>query len=528
MGKKQSKTFTLDSESIDEISTLTHSFFNEKYADENMSQRVCLCMEEALIVVYEELGEDVEVEVSFSKRIGKPCVSIKYKGANFNPLNSDKIDRISEVMLSGLGVRPAHSYHFGVNKLAFTIPTSGIRQELLFLGAIGLALIIGICGSFIPETVKKDIIDFLLDPISDTFMKMLNLVAPLLIFLCVLTSIISNENGDAFGKSGKYIIGRFVITTLIISVISAVIISFFFSFNYSGTSELEGEFKGLLDMFLGIIPGNAVAPFLEANMMQIVLISIMLGVIIVRLDTRVDRLRGIMLDLRDVFYAAMELICKVLPIFIFTSLLQMFWENGTEIFITLWKPIVILLGIGIVYISIGYIIISIKLKVSFFRLVKKVFPSFIVAFSTASSIATMGKASEVRKTLGLSSDFFNISYPLGINLYEGFYIPLYFIMIYYFADYYALPISPIWFVSAFIVSVIVCYSTPKVSGGGLVCITVMMAQLGIPESALAIASIMNMILDFFGTGFKITGIHQEMILQAHHLKCIDEEVLRNE
>ena len=174
------------------------------------------------------------------------------------------------------------------------------------------------------------------------------------------------------------------------------------------------------------------------------------------------------------------------------------------------------------------IIVSAKCRVSLKLLIKKIMPSFIVGFTTASSIATFSTGIEInKKKLGISPAYSDIAYPLGIVLYDALYIPLFIVIPYYLAEVYSVPVSPMWFVRAAFICLIVTYASPQVSGGALVCLSILMTQLGIPMAGLPVAGILAMLLDFSTTGAKVTAQHLEMIMQAKHLKMIDMEVLRN-
>ena len=521
-------SFVVSPKEIDNVSNKVQEFLRDNKADRELSLKVRLCIEEALLGILEDLGENVKAEAAFSKRIGKPAVSIRFKGKNYNPLERENADELSVSVLGRLGFRPAYSYHAGLNKITFSIPATEFKQEIFLVVSVVLALILGLCGEIIPAGIKSFISDYMLTPVSDIFMKLLTMVAPILIFLTVVTSIMKNANASSFGKMGKYIIGRYLFMTVAFCAgLSALFIPCF-NLCFGDASKGADGVGDLVKMLFDIVPNNIVAPFADNNMMQIILIAVLIGVIILRLDNRVDNLRGAMLDLHSVFVSAMELVCRVLPLYIFTSLLSTFWENGTESFLSLWKPITVSVGGDFACLVVLLIIVSAKCRVSLKLLIKKIMPSFIVGFTTASSIATFSTGIEInKKKLGISPAYSDIAYPLGIVLYDALYIPLFIVIPYYLAEVYSVPVSPMWFVRAAFICLIVTYASPQVSGGALVCLSILMTQLGIPMAGLPVAGILAMLLDFSTTGAKVTAQHLEMIMQAKHLKMIDMEVLRN-
>ena len=64
------------------------------------------------------------------------------------------------------------------------------------------------------------------------------------------------------------------------------------------------------------------------------------------------------------------------------------------------------------------------------------------------------------------------------------------------------------------------------SGGGIACIAILIAYLGIPEEGLAMAATVTVLLDFVCTGARVSTLHLEMLLQANRLDLLDRETLR--
>ncbi|MBR4514983.1 MAG: cation:dicarboxylase symporter family transporter [Lachnospiraceae bacterium] len=525
--KTISNTYALDTKAVDDISNSVYEFLKAKDVSREFGLRVRYCIEETLIVLLEEYKKKIHVEIKFAKKLGKSHITLSYKGRKYNPLESGKRDMVSEAVLGGLGVNQAYSYSSGVNSITYTVPSSGIKSEWMLVGSVILALLFGICGRYIPDDVRNNLVRFVLTPISELFMKFLMMVAPFIVFLSVLTGIIKSESGSEFGKMSKFIVGRYVIETVLSCVLFVFITLPFYNFKFGSSSGSNADFSDMFDLIMDIVPGNLIRPFEEGNMLQIIIISVLLGIIILGLGNGAERLKGVLIDTRQVFSSAMELVCKLLPVFIFASLVVTIWENGPETFASLWKPIVVTIGAVYIYLMCFMTYVSVKYKVSVFTLAKKILPSYLVALTTASSMAAFGKVSEINKNeLGISPKYTDIAYPIGMTLFDALYMEVFLVIPFYMAEIYGIAVSPVWFAKAGLISIIVAYASPQVSGGVLVTLSILISQLGLPMDGLPIASILIMFLDFFITGAKVASHHMEMILQADHLNMIDLEVLR--
>ena len=71
-------------------------------------------------------------------------------------------------------------------------------------------------------------------------------------------------------------------------------------------------------------------------------------------------------------------------------------------------------------------------------------------------------------------------------------------------------------------------ATPNVSGGALICVGVMMTNLNMPDSALALAGTLIIILDFYGTATRNLSHELEVFLQAKKFGKVDETVLQKD
>ena len=525
--KKTRKTYSIKLETIDSIAGEVRGFLERSGVSREICLRMELVMEELLISLQREYGEDAKLDLILSKRLGRPWVTLQYRGHHFDPAEREEKDELSELILTRLGITPVWTWRGGVNRITFRLPSSGVRSEFRLLGAVVLSVLLGLCGGFLPEAVKTFLIRYLLTPVSDIFMNLLSTLAPMLIFLSILNSIVSSRSGAEFNRIGRYIVVRYLVVSVLVTMVYTAVMVPLFRFHF-GAAAAGSSFRRIFDLILDIVPKNIILPFSESNMMQIIILAALFGIVILSLDNRVGRLTGVLQDLHTVFMNAVELICGALPVFVFASLLAMVWQNGAGNLAKLWKPVAaaVLVTYGHVLITAAYV--SLKYRVSFTVLLKKVFPSFLIGLTAASSIAAYSTGSEInKKKLGLAASYADLAHPLGLTLYAAVYCALFLAITCYLAEIYQTAVSPAWFITLGLIGFIVTLATPQVSGGALICLSIMMTQLGIPMEGMAIAGTLALILDFFTTGAKVVGQHMEMVLQAGHLKLLSVETLRD-
>ncbi len=524
----QKYSFPINLKSVDEISEKVQDFLLNCGAERGISLRMRLVVEETLISLVEKSNRVEELNLIFSKRFGRPWITMTYGGEKIDPTDRQDVDMVSEMILNNLGIQPKWSFRLGVNRITLSLPSSGIRTEIRLLGAVAAAILLGACAPLLSPGIKDAVIRYLLTPVSDIFMKFLMTVAPVLVFLSVINSIIRTGQGVDFGKLGKYVIARYLVITAAMACIFTVVLIPFFHLRFEEAAATSNSFQKLYEVVINILPGNIILPFSENNTLQIIVLALFLGVVIIRLDNRLDTLRSTMLDLYLVFLNGIEMICRFLPLFIFASLLKLFWETGLGDFARFWKPVLAAACVSYFFVFAAGVYVALKHRMSVITLFRKIFPTFLIGITTSSSLVAMTRGLEINKErLGIAERYSGLAFPLGINLFAATFSSLFLSITYYLAESYQVAVSPVWVFTAGLICMILAVANPPVTGGVLVSLGIIMGQLNIPSAGLAIAGTLALVMDFLITGSKLLLHHMEMILQAGHLEMLDEEILRD-
>ena len=83
-----------------------------------------------------------------------------------------------------------------------------------------------------------------------------------------------------------------------------------------------------------------------------------------------------------------------------------------------------------------------------------------------------------------------------------------------------------WWITLWIAGTLLAMATPRVAGGGVSCLSIMLLQLHLPAEGLAVGVALVMLLDFLCTGAQIFVLHLELTLQADRLGLLNRETLR--
>ena len=262
-------------------------------------------------------------------------------------------------------------------------------------------------------------------------------------------------------------------------------------------------------------------------MLQIVLIAILTGISLIVLDTKTKGLRGLVSEGSTLFMKIIEIVCRILPLYILSSLTILFWEEGMTLIKTIWKPIVLCAAFCMLLMIIKVIVVSVSCKASVTSLLKKTFPGFLIGLTTASSTAAYGVVMESNeKELGVEPGLNGFGTPVQMIISVSTMSTGFIAIVYYLAEYSQVQVSPIWFVATWIIVTILSASMPPVSGGPLVCLSIMLAQAGIPAECLGIAGTLAIICDFIMTATRLVISQMELVLESKHWGTLDYEKIR--
>ena len=168
---EQRRTVLLDRQGVDDAAGIIEDWLGKAKVKRADVLRIRLTMEELLSRLIASEGAPREAELRFRTGPGACRLCIRYGGERFDPtIHADSgLEELSDFILNRTGFLPAWRWARGRNELRLRIPAGGIRPEILMLGTIALAVVVGLLGGVIPETVKAGVTDYALQFLADGF-----------------------------------------------------------------------------------------------------------------------------------------------------------------------------------------------------------------------------------------------------------------------------------------------------------------------------------------------------------------------
>lgn len=505
----------------------------EEMAEAKLSRkeilRVSLLTEEALLNAQAHFGTEQVLRFEWTVRFSRRTVTMVIPGEAYHPL--EEKDQMTTgmiaYMMAGEGLLPAWKYRNGSNIIGFSFQKKkkSLNPVASLLIAVMLAVLTALLCKVLPENIGLFLTESITLPLYDKFIGIINAIAGPLVFLSVMWGIFSIGDMASLSKVGSKMILRFVVMLTIITAIGIIVILPFYPVTVGGGSGFV--FSELFKMILDIIPENALTPFTENNPMQIIFIAVVVGIAALLLSDKTTVVTNFVEQANYIVQLIMTTITKMIPAFIFFSIFNLISSDNLSFLLNSWELVLTTFSTLTLALVIYTFLVCTRKKISPVLLWKKLFPTFFIAVTTASSSAAFATNMETcEKDLGIDSKLVNIGIPLGQVVFMIGSALLYSCVCLYFAKYYDFAVTPTWLVTLLLVSVILAIASPPIPGGDLIAYTVLFSQMGIPVEAMTICAALNVIFDFMVTAVSLSTLQMEMIELAGRLNYLDIKKLR--
>ena len=347
--------------------------------------------------------------------------------------------------------------------------------------------------------------------LGDLFVGALKGIAPLLVFVLVISSLANATGG--IGKRFATVIALYLASTLIAAII-AVIASFLFPMTIMLTTGDIGSTPpgGLLEIFQSILSNivqNPITAIGSANYVGVLAWAVMLGLAFKIFAS--PNLKGSLQNISDAVSQVVRWIIGLAPFGILGLVFTAVSISGLSIFADYGRLLLLLVGtMAFVTLVSNPLIVGLTLRRNPYPLVFKCLrESGITAFFTRSSAANIPVNMSLCERLGLDKDFYSVSIPLGatINM-DGAAVV---ITIMALAAAHTLGVN-VSFASAIVLSILATLGacgTSGVAGGSLLLIPMACSMFGINNDiamqVVAVGFIISVIQDSCETAINSSG-----------------------
>jgi len=377
---------------------------------------------------------------------------------------------------------------------------------------LGAGILVGLLQHLLlPDKINETIIRYIHAPLGKIFLNAIRLmVVPLvLVSLTLGTAKIGDIN--KLGRIGGKTMGIYVVTTAL-----AISIGFLLAMAVKPGSGLTipttADFKGgespfVMDILVDIVPTNPIASMANGSMLQIIFFAILTGLAIATIDEKAKPLVKVLESLDTIIQRMVEMIMLFAPIGVFALIAKVIAGQGVAVFIPLLKYMVTVLGALFIHALVIYpLFLSIFAKLNPVKFYMNVFPAMLVAFSTSSSNASLPVTMKVaRERLGVNESIYSFTLPLGATINMDGTAIMQGVATVFIAGVYGIDLSLGDFLRVVMMATLASIGTAGVPGVGLIMLSMVLTEIGIPVEGIGIILGVDRILDMTRTAINISG-----------------------
>ncbi len=276
-----------------------------------------------------------------------------------------------------------------------------------------IGLVIGaVLGIFLPQWKVVGLF-------GDIFVGALKAVAPVLVFVLVISSLANAGNG--IGKKFRTVIGLYMLSTLLAALV-AVLASRLFPVTLTLTQAAATENaapNGIGEVLKSLVMNmvsNPVKAISEANYVGVLTWAVIFGLALKHIAS--SNTKSVFRNISDAVTKAVQWIINIAPFGIMGLVFTTVSENGLGIFTDYGKLLLVLVGCMLaVALVVDPLIAGICLRRNPYPLVFRCFKeSGLTAFFTRSSAANIPINMALCERLGLDRDMYSVSIPLGATI----------------------------------------------------------------------------------------------------------------
>ena len=362
-------------------------------------------------------------------------------------------------------------------------------------------------------------------PIGSAFIKLISMVVVPLVFASLLVGTASLNDIRKLGRIGAKTVAYYLCTTIIAISIGLLLANTFKpgeglsqekrtqlteSVSEKEGAQIETALKKptVTDILLNIIPTNPVKAFVEGKMLQIIFLALMAGICLSLIPTERSRpVINFFEGINELIIQMVHIIMKLAPYGVFALISAVVADFGLGILFVLLKySLVVIVGlilqVTIVYSSAIKIFSKHKIR-TFFRGIR---PAQLIAFSSASSSATLPVTMEcTEKNLGVPGQIASFALPLGatINmdgtaLYQG-------VSAVFIAQFYGMGLTVPQQLTIVLTAVLASIGTAGAPMAGVITLAIVLKSIGVPLEGIALIMGVERILDMCRTVVNVTG-----------------------
>ena len=385
-------------------------------------------------------------------------------------------------------------------------------------------------------SIKSFLIDGVFNIIGNGFLRAMQMLVVPLVFCSLVCGSMAIGDTKTLGKVGVKTIVFYLVTTAIAVAVALTvgnIINPGYGLDVSSLQSADTkvpESESLSQVLLNIVPKNPMQSLAEGNMLQIILFSLIVGIILAKLSEEVSTVGKFFNEFNKVMMEMTMLVMKIAPIGVFCLIAKTFSGIGFSAFLPLIKYMFgVLLALAIQCFVIYQLLLKGFTGLNPLKFIKKFLPVMGFAFSTATSNATIPMSIDTLKNkIGVSKKISSFTIPLGATINMDGTSIMQGVAVVFVAQAFGIHLTPSDYLTVIATATLASVGTAGVPGVGLITLSMVFASVNLPVEGIGLIMGIDRILDMSRTAVNITGDAICTTIVANSNNALDRDVFNAE
>ena len=415
-----------------------------------------------------------------------------------------------------------------------------LTKKILIGMTLGLAL--GVLFQ-VTDLVSNAFIDsYVLNGAIDAggkiFVTLLKMMVVPLVFVSLVCGARSLGATGSVGRLGGKTIGLYLLTTALavsFALMLALIVDPGLSASDDNSAALTfdayqaKEAPSVKDTLINIFPANPIQAMAEGSMLQVIVFALLLGLALSRAGAAGDRIADFFADLNQVMMKLITMVIHLTPYGVFCLMVKL---GATVGWVEIGKVLAYFLTVASALILHGLIVYPSLLKVltgiNPLMFLRKMREPMLVAFSTSSSGATLPVTLRtVEHRIGVNNNVAAFAVPLGATINMDGTAIMQGVATVFIAQFFGYQLGVDALLMVVLTATLASIGTAAVPGVGLITLTLVLDQVGLPVEGIGLIIGVDRLLDMLRTVVNVTGDGTVATIVAKTEGQLDLETLQN-
>lgn len=348
--------------------------------------------------------------------------------------------------------------------------------------------------------------------IGDIFITLMKMLVVPVVFVSIVCGASNLSDFKTLGRLGGKVVLFYLFTTAV-AITLALIFSILFNigqgadFSTDNLSYNAGKPATLSETILSLFPANPFNALAEGNVLALIIFALILGLAITSAGEPGQRIKNWFDDMNHVVMTLVGLVLKFAPLGVFALIAKfMIITEFNEIFylISYFFTVVLVLLFHVVVTN--SILLTLIGRMNPLFLFQKMFSTMLFAFSTASSNATIPLTLQTtRDQLGVDNQVCGFTIPLGATINMDGTAIMQGCATVFIANLYNIDIGLAGYLMVTMTATLSSIGTAGVPGIGMITLTMVLDQVGLPVEGIALIIGVDRLLDMLRTSVNVTG-----------------------